>query len=329
MRKNANRKKKDILLYRMSCLYAVVICVFLAVIVSGYGFSSNSAGRKKAAQKNQNQKQQTNKSYFGLPETYPVSDARYLTEDMILRRARDILAYAKKHKYLYGDSKTTPPCTDGLISCDRLIASVLWSYGFTDQAKGGIVVKDEGNERHDMSTYLKRHGFTESIGMDDVKRGSILIVTDMRGNWKGHAFILAEMEGDTVELPDGENVKRFDAGDVWAAASQTGEYPDEPVRGFQYPKDDTVFVYNLPEITEEMLEGIYDYNYYISYHPEVVKITGGDRDKTLRFFFNYGIDQGHQGCAAFNVFDYMDAHPELTVKYGKDLRSYYYQYMNI
>jgi len=268
-------------------------------------------------------------AYFNLQKTYPISEAKYLTEDMIIDRAREILDFAAKNKYVYGDSQTTPPCTDKKISCDRLIASMLWSYGFTDQPKGGIVVKDESNEDHDMSSYLKKHGFTESIGMDEVKRGSILIVTDMRGHWKGHAFILGEMEGEEVSIPDGENVKRYDAGDVWAAASSNGDYPDEPVLGWPYPKDETVFVYNLPEITESDLEGVYNYDYYIAHYPAVRAITGGARKETLEFFFQYGINAGHQGCETFNVWDYIENQPDLKEIYGHDLRSYYYNYLGI
>ena len=90
-----------------------------------------------------------------------------------------------------------------------------------------------------------------------------------------------------------------------------------------------MFVYNLPEITENALRGVYDYEYYISHEPTVRDLTGGDREKSLQFFFNYGMSIGHQGSEEFDPWKYRQEHPELAEKYGDDMRSYYYDYLQV
>ena len=40
-------------------------------------------------------------------------------------------------------------------------------------------------------------------------------------------------------------------------------------------------------------------------------------------FVNYGMAEGRQGRASFNVYTYRDEHPELWEKFGDNLRGYY------
>ena len=290
---------------------ALIFGILLGTFVLAEGEEAHGAEKKK--------------KYFGLNEVYPITDARYLTTDRFLDRAGRILDYAAKHKYVYGNSMADPPCTDRKISCDRLVAATLWSLGFTDQPEGGVVVHWDDPKR-DLGSFMKAHGFIESEGIENAKKGSILIVTDMHGGYKGHAFIVADVDGDSINM-DGSNIKRYDAGMVWPEKS-SGEYPKEPVEGCPYPLDHDVFVYNLPDAEESLYTSVYDYDYYISHYPSVKEITGADPGKVFSFFVNYGMDLGHTACAGFDVRAYKKQRGDLAELYKNDWRSYYLSYMN-
>lgn len=44
------------------------------------------------------------------------------TSEEFLEEVASVYQIAHDNGYVYGDSQTTPPCEDGIISCDRLIA---------------------------------------------------------------------------------------------------------------------------------------------------------------------------------------------------------------
>ena len=50
---------------------------------------------------------------------------------------------------------------------------------------------------------------------------------------------------------------------------------------------------------------------------------GNDANAYLQHFVNYGMAEGRQGRASFNVYTYRDEHPELWEKFGDNLRGYY------
>ena len=130
-------------------------------------------------------------------KTYNAADARiksycYIDYKDIKMDAKTLInavgnVYQMAHNghYKYGDSKTMPPCADGLISCDRLIARALYNLGYTTQPQGGITVLN-------MDTYLKRWGATVIKDANALKAGDIVLMRDSSTTptpaW--HTFIL-------------------------------------------------------------------------------------------------------------------------------------------
>ena len=75
---------------------------------------------------------------------------------------------------------------------------------------------------------------------------------------------------------------------------------------------------------------VYNYDYYIAHNPDVKKAYSGDYMLTLRHFVKYGMREGRQGSANFNVAAYKHYNPDLVRHYGdnKDLNyKLFYHYV--
>lgn len=68
---------------------------------------------------------------------------------------------------------------------------------------------------------------------------------------------------------------------------------------------------------------VYDYKFYKSHHKDLVSVLGDSPDALIQHFVNYGMSEGRQAIASFNVYTYRDDHPDLQSRFGDDLRSYY------
>lgn len=64
---------------------------------------------------------------------------------------------------------------------------------------------------------------------------------------------------------------------------------------------------------------VYDYAYYISNNPDVLRAFGGDPVATIRHFLNNGMAEGRQGCQGFEVASYYNANADLRAAFGTDL----------
>lgn len=73
---------------------------------------------------------------------------------------------------------------------------------------------------------------------------------------------------------------------------------------------------------------VYDYNYYLKKYSDLAKIYTNDDIGLLAHFVNYGMGEGRQARADFDVFSYRNQYRDLRLAFGKDLRSYYVHYMN-
>lgn len=73
---------------------------------------------------------------------------------------------------------------------------------------------------------------------------------------------------------------------------------------------------------------VYDYNYYISNNPDVKNAFGNNKMAVLSHFVTYGMREGRQGCANFNVQGYAYRYADLRNVFGSNLRSYYLHYIN-
>lgn len=108
--------------------------------------------------------------------------AKDITVSQFLDSCKKVVDKARKEGWRYGNSTKTPPCSDGIISCDRLIARALWDLGFHDQRNGGETCGS-------LESYLSKHGFIKSNSFSDVKKGSILLVKHSGKNYWSHAFV--------------------------------------------------------------------------------------------------------------------------------------------
>ncbi len=73
---------------------------------------------------------------------------------------------------------------------------------------------------------------------------------------------------------------------------------------------------------------VYDYNYYISHNPDVKRAFGEDDIAVLSHFVNYGMKEGRQAKADFNVTAYRNTYSDLRRAYDSDLQAYYLHYIN-
>lgn len=120
----------------------------------------------------------------------------------ITKAVASVYKMAHNGRFRYGDSKTLPPCADGIISCDRLIARALYDLGFKDQPNGGITVCN-------MERYLTKWGFQKVTRMSDLRAGDIVLMDSGHGgtadaSW--HTFYVSSFNRSTL------NVTKYDCG---------------------------------------------------------------------------------------------------------------------
>ena len=151
--------------------------------------------------------------------------AKDITVKKFLASVKAVQETAKKNKYKYGDSHATPPTTDKIISCDRLIAKALWDSGFTDQPKGGIVCGTS-------ESYLTSHGFEVGRSIADVKAGSILLVYNAKGS--RHMFVVNSYNSKTGKTTT------YDMG------SQGNIQANQPITFNSFPYSKIIGVFNIP-----------------------------------------------------------------------------------
>ena len=101
---------------------------------------------------------------------------------------------AHDNGFEYGNSGTLPPCEDGFIACDRLIARALWDLGYTDQPQGGMqIVSGDLTEEQ----YLVTHGFIKINDPSKLMRGDIVLQDDGKDGapkYTWHTFVLVEYD---------------------------------------------------------------------------------------------------------------------------------------
>ena len=174
------------------------------------------------------------KTKAALVESYNYAkpkQADEITVDKFLASCKKVMDTARKNKYKYGNSTAINPTTDGLISCDRLIAKALYDLGFTDQRKGGETCGT-------LDSYLRKHGFIRSTNYKDIKKGAIVLVKHLDKTYTGHAFVCVSFNNKTW-VSD-----RYDAG------SNDRISITQPIKSVEwaYRKDDLI-VYTIPSKT--------------------------------------------------------------------------------
>ena len=126
----------------------------------------------------------------------------------LLKAVGDVYKMAHNGHYKYGDSKAMPPCSDGLISCDRLVARALYNLGYVNQPAGGITVINGMG-------FLVKWGFRKITSIYDLKAGDIVIFSDGTNspNAKWHWFVLTACDGPNT-------VSKYDCGAQWRIDAQ-------------------------------------------------------------------------------------------------------------
>ena len=102
-----------------------------------------------------------------------------LQAETFIEAIRAVYEAANTNHYKYGDSHGTPPTSDGVISCDRLIAKALWDLGYTDQPTSTTTTS--GLTIHNMPAWLTEHGWARSTKASDIRYGSIVFTQDGSG----------------------------------------------------------------------------------------------------------------------------------------------------
>ena len=72
---------------------------------------------------------------------------------------------------------------------------------------------------------------------------------------------------------------------------------------------------------------VFDADYYLKTYPDLKTAFGNSKSKAFQHFVKYGMKEGRQGNAAFNVFSYKYNYPDLQKAFGNDLVKYYQHYI--
>ena len=73
---------------------------------------------------------------------------------------------------------------------------------------------------------------------------------------------------------------------------------------------------------------VYDFNYYISRNADVKAVLGMDQTAVLKHFVDWGMGEGRQGNAEFNVYVYHDRYGDIQKVLGEDWKAIYMHYLN-
>lgn len=136
---------------------------------------------------------------------YPV---RELTPNDIINSTKNVYQIAHNGRYRYGDSHANPPCSDGVISCDRLPALALYNLGFTDQPKGSATTSS-GITVLNMESYLLKWGF-KKITSPNLRPGDIVLM-----KWSGTTQPTAKWHAYVVTAVNGSLISKYDMGEQW------------------------------------------------------------------------------------------------------------------
>lgn len=129
-----------------------------------------------------------------------------MNANQLIQATKAVYEMAHNRKFRYGDSHSTPPCDDGVISCDRLVARALWNLGFQDQPGGGITTVNGMG-------YLERWGLQKITDINKLKAGDIVIFRNnsLIPNEHWHWFVLTAVNGSLVS--------KYDMGEQWRIES--------------------------------------------------------------------------------------------------------------
>ena len=103
---------------------------------------------------------------------------------------QNVVDTARANGWVYGDSHATPPCSDKIISCDRLVARALYNLGYTDQRNGGETCGT-------LDGYLVRHGWEKVTDRSKIKPGAVITVRYQNHSYVDHTFVVLSYDNST------------------------------------------------------------------------------------------------------------------------------------
>ena len=271
-----------------------------------YGTKSKSA--LKALYKNKN--------------TAVVKSKTSTASKTFLQSVKNVAATAKKNNWTYGNSLVNPPCSDKIISCDRLIARALYDLGYTDQPKGGITCGH-------IPTYLPKWGWTKVTDKKSIKPGAVVAVGS--GSNINHVFVVESYDANT------DKCNKYDTGSndrikkgAYSTNVKLVEWSDKKfIAAWNVPStlknktaNNSTTVYNGIDYSP-----VYNYSYYKQKYSDLQKAFKNDKTAYFKHFCTYGMKEGRQAIATFNVQKYRSYYADLRKAFGNDLPAYYKHYI--
>ena len=238
----------------------------------------------------------------------------------------------RKENWTYGNSRSVPPCADKLCSCDRSIARALYDLGFKDQMDGGETCGS-------LDSWLRRHGWTKVTDKSKIMPGAVVAVRYTNHSYIDHVFTVVSYNSKTGICT------KYDTGSTQQIRSQQ---PFKDVQLLSWgPSRIFVAAWNPPETStlepdqKEDKSGIvyptsyngidyspvYAYSYYRKKYVDLQKAFGSDKNAYFKHFCEFGMKEGRQARATFDVQKYKARYADLRKAFGENLPQYYKHYV--
>lgn len=248
--------------------------------------------------------------------------------NVFLAAVKSVAVTARKNGWTYGDSHATPPCSDKIISCDRLEARALYDLGYTDQRQGGETCGT-------FPTWLPAHGWKKVTKKSEIKPGAIVAVKAKTQSHINHVFTVVSYDAKT------DRCTKYDTGSNERIKTVQ---PFKNVALVEWPEREFVCAWNVPddlkgatpkkeerEISGTTFNGVnyqpvYNYNYYKNKYADLRKAFGTDKNAYFKHFCEHGMKEGRQAASAFNVTNYKKRYADLRKAFGDNLPEYYKHY---
>lgn len=206
------------------------------------------------------------------------------------------------------------------INCDRLIARALYEMGFRDQRDGGETCGT-------LDAYLTAHGWTKVTKKSQIRAGAVVAVKTKGKSSIDHVFYA--VKHDKAK----DTCTKYDTG---SDARIRAKQPFQKVPLVEWGSREFACAWNCPGWLCSGVPGrfvkdgvdyapVFNSVYYRRMNPDVAKACGRDRQKLFEHFLRFGMDEGRQGCAGFDVRRYREREKEKGIEFGT-LGAYYRHY---
>ena len=248
--------------------------------------------------------------------------------DKFLAACKNVADTARIEKWTYGDSHTTQPCADHVISCDRLPSRANYDLGYTDQRQGGETCGT-------LPDWLPAHGWKKVTKKSEIKPGAIVAVKAKTQSYINHVFTVVSYDAKT------DRCTKYDTGSNERIKTVQ---PFKNVALVEWPEREFVCAWNVPDdlkgvtpkketrkISSTTFNGVnyhpvYNYNYYKNKYADLRKAFGTDKNAYFKHFCEHGMKEGRQAASAFNVTNYKKRYADLRKAFGDNLPEYYKHY---